>query len=173
MDFLSWNHAGYALACALVVMMAFLMGRNWEQSHSHISVATNNGSAKERIVLFVIDDHLNRSERLLVELKHADAIDVRSSQSIQKEARELLAENQLYMQSTAQPDNPALAAVLDHLGRVLVEVANEPDGLTPQKIARLQKEMNTSGLLFQIRVLRTKVNGQANHYSGQTKGTTI
>jgi hypothetical protein len=46
-------------------------GSLWQRAHTHPSQAANPAQAKERVVLFILDDHLDRSERLLVELNHA------------------------------------------------------------------------------------------------------
>ena len=76
---------------------------------------------------------------------------------MQEEARELLSANRLYRESVKQAGDPALAAALDHLERVLIEVSNEPAGLSQARLNELQKEMNTDGLLFEVRVLRSRV----------------
>jgi hypothetical protein len=39
-----------------------------------------------------------------------------------------------------------------------MELANEPDKLTEADLNRLRQEMNTDGLLFDIRVLRSRVH---------------
>ncbi len=168
-----WHRLGYALTCALLVVAAFTIGRLWEHRQSQNTVATNNSQGKERVVLLVVGDHLDRSERLLVELNHANNNDPQLTLPIQTEARELLAANRLYRQSADRSSDPLLAAALDHLERVLIEVANEPDGLSRQDIARLQKEMNTDGLLFEIRVLRTKASQQTGNEETAKKGTSI
>jgi hypothetical protein len=40
-----------------------------------------------------------------------------------------------------------MTAALDHLERVLLEVANSPDKLNSADIARIEREMNTDSLL--------------------------
>jgi hypothetical protein len=66
-----------------------------------------------------------------------------------------------------------LTAALDHLERVLLEVANSPDELTSADVTRIEQEMNTQGLLFQIRVLRTKVSEQETHAQVARKGVSL
>ncbi len=41
----------------------------------------------------------------------------------------------------------------------MIEVSNEPAGLSQARLDELQKEMNTDGLLFEVRVLRSRVQG--------------
>ncbi len=48
-------------------------------------------------------------------------------------------------------------ASLDRLERLLMELSNEPDRLTEADLNRIRQEMNTDGLLFDIRVLRSRV----------------
>ncbi|QNI30909.1 hypothetical protein H7849_17565 [Alloacidobacterium dinghuense] len=171
--FLLWPQLAYAAACLVFLAGAFWAGRMWEHAHTKTLQAGNPQQAKERVVLFVLDNHLDRSERLLVQLNHAGAEGENVDLPLQAEARQLLTDNRLYRQSVAQTDDPLLAAALDHLERVLLEVANSPDDLSNTDIARIQQEMNTQGLLFQIRVLRTKVSEQKTNAQASQKGANI
>jgi hypothetical protein len=150
-----WSGLAMAAVCLLVIVSAFFAGRQWE--HRNTLVATNNVNAeqgRQRVVLVVLGDHLDRSERLLVELKHAEPA---TEAPLQAEARDLLSANRLYRESVKQAGDPTLTAALDHLERVLIEVANEPAGLSQARLDELQREMNTDGLLFEVRVLRSRV----------------
>lgn len=168
-----WPQLAYAAACLLVLAGAFFAGRKWEHAHTSSVAAKLEPKAKERIVLFVLDNHLDRSERLLVQLNHASADGSEVDQPLQSEARQLLTDNRLYRQSIAHANDPLLNATLDHLQRVLLEVANSPDGLSSADLARIEKEMNTQNLLFQIRILRTKVAGQGTNAQAAPKGASI
>jgi hypothetical protein len=86
---------------------------------------------------------------------------------LRSEAQELLASNRLVRQSAAQAGDLSVEASLDRLERLLMELANEPGNLTEADINRLRQEMNTDGLLFDIRVLRSRVK------SPETKGVPI
>jgi hypothetical protein len=163
----------YAAACLLLLAGAFLAGRIWEHTHTRPTVAANPQQAKERVVLFVLDNHLDRSERLLVQLNHSGAEGETVDLPLQAEARQLLTDNRLYRQSVAQSKDPLLNAALDHLERVLLEVVNSPYELSSADIARIEQEMNTQGLLFQIRVLRTKVSEQKRNAQAIQKGAIL
>jgi hypothetical protein len=163
----------YAAACLLLIAGSFWAGRFWEHVHSKPLVAGSEQQTRERVVLFVLDNHLDRSERLLVRFNHAGGEGDNVDFPLQKEAQQLLSDNQLYRQSAANAKDPVLNAALDHLERVLLEVANSGAELTSRDIASIQKEMNTPGLLFEIRVLRARVSERKTAADAIRKGATI
>jgi hypothetical protein len=152
-----WRAAVLAVGCAALVAAAFVGGRVWERHAAKTAnVAGNAGpQAKQRVVLVVLADHLDRTERLLVALEHADSSDQAENAELQTEARELLASNRLYRATASDAGDPVLAGALDRLEGVLAEIANDPN-LTAEDLARVRKEMNTEGILFEIRVLRER-----------------
>jgi hypothetical protein len=162
-----------AMACALLMAAAFVAGRFWQRRQMPTTAMTTDPQARQRVVIWVLGDHLDRSERLLVELNHADGKDAAEALPIQSEARELLAANRLLRQSAKQTGDPALDAALDRLERLLVEIANEPNGLTEADLNRLRQEMNTDGLLFDVRVLRSRVMEQQPNPASGSKGVPI
>jgi len=172
-QFFYFPQFAYVAACLLMLAVAFVAGRMWEHAHTKPAVAANPQQAKERVVLFVLDNHLDRSERLLVQLNHSGVEGEKVDFPLQAEARQLLMDNRLYRQNVAQSKDPLLNAALDHLERVLLEVANSPDELSSANIARIEQEMNTQGLLFQIRVLRTRVSEQKQNVQGIQKGAIL
>lgn len=181
-----WQHkwalgfAGAAVALAAVVLIAFYSGRWWEQRREP-QMAAANGAAPQRVILYVISDHLDRSQRLLAELNDPD--EAARDHGLQATARELLTENRLYQQSSQQNSgqgnnmahgaaaaaDSSLQAILNDLEPVLVELANQPDHLKPEEIIRLRKELNTGSVLFEIRVLRSKVREQEPNAVGTGK----
>jgi hypothetical protein len=159
-----WMGLSYATACGLLVSSAFIAGTLWEKNQTHPTTATKPATPalKEKVVLVVLGDHLDRSERLLVELKHADVDSAEMVSPLREEAKSLLAANRVCLKSATQGDDPELKTALDDLNRLLDQLANQPEGLNSAAIARLQSEMNSDGLLFEVRVLRSRIpQGQA------------
>jgi hypothetical protein len=146
----------YAAACALLVAGAFYAGRVWEHSRSQNTAHNNAPKPKQPVVVVVLGDHLDRSERLLVELKHVDAENSAMMPPLRDEARSLLAANRVCRQNAEKTGDPELEGALDHLDHLLSEMANQPGGLNAAAIARLKEEMNADGLLFEVRVLRSR-----------------
>jgi hypothetical protein len=167
---------GYALATALLVSCAFYAGQVWEQHHHPGMTAVRQTPApppKQPIVVVVLDDHLDRSERFLVELKHADLDSAATDSPMRDEARSLLAANRVCRKNAAQADDPELNTALNHLDSLLAEAANEPGGLNAQNITKLQDEMNSDGVLFEVRVLRSRIAHRKGSGDDAAKGGTI
>jgi hypothetical protein len=168
-----WKTVGLVTACALLLALVFMGGRIWERQKSNAArvTASPNRQASQRLVVVVLTDHLDRTERLLVTLDHAKAGDSVENSVLQTQAQELLASNRLYRMSANEAGDPALAAALERLERVLAEVANEPT-LSAADLDRVRKEMNTEAILFEIRVLLSKTpNGMSGAERG--KGVSI
>ena len=152
-------------ACAGLLVFGFVAGRLWErkQGQPAQTIAGNPVQQKppvahpqERVVVVVLSDHLDRTERLLMELKHADTGNAETVSPLRDEARTLLVANRICRKNTKQDDDPDLAAALDRLDPLLAALASQPASLDSAGIARLQEEMNSDRLLFEVRVLRSR-----------------
>ena len=89
-------------------------------------------------------DHLDRTERLLVQVEHSESRDATENAQLQSEAQELLASNRLYRVTASNTSDAALAGALDRLEGVLAEIANNPN-LTAGDLKRVRNDMNTRG----------------------------
>lgn len=165
-----WLGLTAATACALLVAAAFYAGRAWEHRQPHPTVANNPQPPEHRVVVVLLSDHLDRSERLLVELKHIDADDTEMIPGLRDEARRLLAANRSCRQDAEKKGDPATTEALDHLNRLLTELADQPDGLNSAAIAKLQHDMEADGLLFEVRVLRSRLPDRLPKQSSHLKG---
>jgi hypothetical protein len=96
-----------------------------------------------------IANHLDAAERLLTEVNHSSGP---LDEDTRDQAHALLLKNAVYVRSAQDNGDLADTAVLENLGRVLTTLDNEP--VTPHSTWRIQLEMNTSGLLLDIRILR-------------------
>jgi hypothetical protein len=161
--------AGVALVLAAIAGAAFYSGQLWEHKREQQAAVAASPQAGQQIILFVVSDHLDRSQRLLAELN--DPEHAAADHDLQKTARELLTANRLYRQSSrldqkglnqgsAAEENASLEAILDDLEPVLIELANQPGELDRTKIVQLRKQLNTGGLLFEIHVLRSRAHPQ-------------
>jgi hypothetical protein len=148
-----------ALASLALVGASFWAGRLLEGRHRETNLALQAPPSQPgRVVLLVVRDHLDRSERLLVELDHVGHFARMDGGPLEREAVDLLEDNRLYRQTIAMSRDPALAQLLERLDRVLVEVAHESASLHGGDLARMREHMNLDGLLFELRVVRDRHN---------------
>lgn len=167
----NWRAAATLMGCAILLGAVFIGGRYWERFSAKTSSVATNAQTAQRVVLVVLTDHLDRSERMLVQLEHAGQNDQAGNVQLQSEARELLASNRLYRVTASNAGDPELAGALDRLEGVLAEIANDPN-LSAADITRVRKDMNTKGILFEIRVLRSRSSDQESG-ARTAKGETI
>jgi Putative zinc-finger len=167
-----WGKPAWALATAAAVVMAFLAGRAIEQrqqlrdlrsagSNAVVGPATtvsgrsasDEASARERVLLVAVGDHLERSQMVLVELVNARPQKDLDISAERQSADELLASNRLYRQTAVRLGQANIASVLDDLERVLVEVARGPSQLSVQELAEIQQRIEAQGILFKVKII--------------------
>ena len=138
-------------AFAAVVAAAFIAGMLTE--HQRIGNG-NHRQAGERVLLIAIGDHLDRSQIVLAELKHASAtgIDLAGERET---ARDLLTDNRLLRQTAARAGEALSLSVLDELERVLLDIANSPSSMTGADIEAIQRRIDNEGLLLKVRIVST------------------
>jgi hypothetical protein len=167
-----WRGLAYGAGVAVLIAGAFYAGRIFEQHKKQQTVAQQKQAPpqiKQPVFVVVLSDHLERSERLLVELKHVDASNSEMMPPLRDEARSLLDANHKCRHDAEQGDDPELRSALDRLDVLLGELANQPGGLNAGAITRLQDEMTSDRLLFEVRVLRSRI---PNRQGGKTPRTT-
>ncbi len=155
-----WLSLSAFATCALLVTAAFYAGRVWEHRQPRTPVAQAPAPAPQRVVILVLSDHLDRTERLLVELKHADADDSAIISPMRDQARTLLAANGRFREDAEKAGDPDLSAALDRLQTLLTELTSQPGGLNAAALDHLRHEMDTDRLLFEVRVLRSRIPDQ-------------
>jgi hypothetical protein len=137
---------------------AFLAGRQWPIPAEPAAprVAAFPPEASERIRLAAIRDHLDRTERVLLDLMNAQggAIDVSAQQTW---AGELIDASRLYRAASRRAGDEGVASVLDDLERNLLEIVHGPSHLTPAELAAMQLRLDAAALLFKVRVLSSEL----------------
>jgi hypothetical protein len=145
-------------ACGVVaalIIAAFFAGRITKKSAPG-SEAADAGKVRERVLVVAVGDHLGRSEMVLVELENTEPEKGQKFVNIsaeQKRAEGLVEENRLYRQTALEDGDTAMASTLDELERVLLDIANSPDEVTPAQFESLQKRIESKGILFKVRVV--------------------
>jgi hypothetical protein len=176
---LGWPRPALAAAVVVLVVAAFVTGRQWPApAPATVVVAPAAGlaaDASERVRLAAVGDHLERSERVLLDLVNADGADGVDGLSadvsaLQAGAADLIEANRLYRNASVQAGDEAVAGVLDDLERNLLEVVNGPSSLTAAQLDAVRVRVEAAALLFRLRVLSTELRERelASAASGKT-----
>ena len=118
-------------------------------------------SGSDRVLMVAVGDHLDRTEMILVELAHTRAegkIDISAERDV---AQSLVNENRLYRQTAQHSKDPEIASVLDEVERVLIDIAHRPDSVSAKELEALQKQIESQGVLFKMRVVESKVKARS------------
>jgi hypothetical protein len=141
----------------VLVLAAFLVGRYWPGSEPVPVEQLSVDRVRERILLASVADHLERSQRVLVELLNrsgGDGVDILADQ---RQARDLLDANRIYRLSAAAAGEPAVSNVLDELERILVEITHASSTLSAPELAGIRDRIESQGILFKVRVIGSRM----------------
>jgi hypothetical protein len=144
----AWPGIGIA-AAALLLLTVFGTHINRTNETKHNLAVNGHGPLTTQPTDPAIANHLEAAERLLTEVNNASGS---LDDNTREQAHDLLLKNSVYVRNARDSGDLAEAAVLENFGRVLTTLDNEPP--TPHSTLRLRLEMNTSGLLLDIRILR-------------------
>jgi hypothetical protein len=160
----AWSPARLAWvgAIALIVAAAFAAGRLTHETAPAPTTTARAGSdetARQRVLLVDLGEHLDQSQRVLVELASAEAnpdgLDISTERD---RAQQLLAANRLYRETAVNAGDPAMASLLEDLERVLVDVAAGPTTMSKGDLDSIQKRISDKELLFKVGVVSTQVH---------------
>ena len=158
-------------AAAAVLAIAFFAGVWWHSrnaGNAPVNVARNGApasaggapasagtsigaTASDRVLLVVVGDHLESSERMLAELANANpkqTFDVSSDR-----AADLVASNRMYRQTAVTRGDRRIASLLSDLEPILVELSHAGKTLSPDELAAIQKRIESKQLLLKVRVM--------------------
>jgi hypothetical protein len=161
-----------------LVILAFVAGR-WTGQPVPMGDQTDAAKVRERVLVVAVGDHLGRTEMVLMELENAPAQKGQKAIKIsetQRRAEDLVEENRLYRQTALKEGDQAIVSTLDELERILLDIANSPDELTPAAFETIRKRIEEQGLLFKVRVVKQglderKANPDAKPAEGKARGT--
>lgn len=152
----SWKLAGVV---AVLVVGAFLFGHFWRGPSGTVSrdQSADAYQIRERLLRTEVGDHLERSQRVLVEFVNTDLSGRASFATEQARAADLVAYGRLYRHSAEETGDAALGELLEDLERVLVEVANGPPDATPRELSDLRARIDEQDLVFRLRVVAAEL----------------
>ncbi len=148
-----------------VLALAFYIGR-WSRNVSGPlgEAAVDAGKVRERVLVVAVGEHLGKSEMILMELANSQPVEngqkLINISAAQRRAEDLVEENRLYRQTAIESGDQAMASTLDELQRILLDVANSPDEVTPAQFESIQKRIASQGILLKVRVVRQELRAQ-------------
>jgi hypothetical protein len=108
--------------------------------------------ARERILTRTVAVHLESSERLLTELANSETDGAVDLSAERRWAQDLLTANRLYRQSARNGGRSRIAALLDELEPLLLEIAHGPSEIPADEIEDLRARIEDQSILFKMRV---------------------
>ncbi len=163
-----WAFAG---GIAALVVIAFLTGALWRQTRPQPQQATvlspgpidNTGATadlRERLLLAVVGEHLERTELVLIELLNAHGAGSVDISTEQVRAQELVSENRLYRQTAQSVGNLPIVSLLEQLDLILTEVAGGPSAIPAADLDAMRRRIEGQNLLFKVQVVRSALGAQ-------------
>ncbi len=165
------------IASLAAVVLAVVIGLQLTPGTTDITpgATRETTSQPERALLIAMDEHLERSELLLVELMNADIGQAGSTDAVRlgfelAAADDLLLSSRLYKQTAAHTGNIELASMLEDLERVLVEIARGPQELKREDLDALQTRIADDDLLFKVRVVNDEIRKRQQAIASVSEG---
>jgi hypothetical protein len=160
---LRWDRLALAGAAAVLVLAAFLAGRLSPRATPAAVPATvadaGTGAAapaaapdvnRDRILLTSVAEHLDRSERVLLDIMNAPDGDISTEQQW---AADLVTASRLYRQDAIDAGEQAVASTLDDLERNLLEIIHSPARISAADLEQIRRRIDAAALLFKVRIL--------------------
>lgn len=158
-----WLPAGPALAPRLVwgggvaaaIVLAFYVGRAGRQE-SLAPTSAGTGAlvaARERVLDAEVEEHFERSQRVLTDLVNIDPATPVVLASDQQRAADLVAAGRVYRRTADALGETATSELLEDLERVLLDVANGSPDPTADEIDSWRQRIDQQDLVFRLRVV--------------------
>jgi hypothetical protein len=148
-----------ALSLVLVASLAFMLGRQANQSNSPVPQLQELPSAVAlseldtgRLLTSSVSGHLEQLNLAFTQF----SIQPETSRAEAERATDMLITNRLYRKSAAAQGKHQLARFLADLEPLLIELAYEAHKATPESLNRMQKEVRDT-LLFRVRVMNQQL----------------
>ncbi len=151
------DRLAFASAAAMVVLVAFVAGRQWDRqpaapvTQSAKESAAPDANSSRRILLTSVADHLDRTERVLTDIMNAS--DHRDISTEQRWADDLLTTSRLYRQDAMDAGEQSVASILDELERNLIEIVHSPARISAADLEQIRRRIDAAALLFKVRVM--------------------
>ena len=151
----AWPRLAWGGGVAAAVMLSFFVGRSgWTAVGSSPAPSPSAVHvARERVLDAEVEDHLERSQRVLTEVANFDASTPVVLTSDRDRAADLVAAGRVYRRTADALGETATSGLLEDLERVLLDVANGSTQPTAAEIEALRNRIDQQDLVFRLRVV--------------------
>ncbi|HEY1308019.1 MAG TPA: hypothetical protein VGF24_30910 [Vicinamibacterales bacterium] len=149
-----WALAG---GMAALLVAAFMLGRVWEQAPRRDAPSTDARTLRERLLQAEVEDHLDRSQRVLVDLVNADDTVADAFAGERMRAADLVAAGRLYRRSADAIGDVEMRDLLEDVERILVDVANEPSDGSSKDLTDVRMRITEQDLVFRLRLAASEI----------------
>ena len=153
----------FAVGAVALAAGSFALGRVWAPAPApgpSIESVADAGTIGERLLRTEVEEHLERSQRVLVELVNADDSAPVMLASDRERAADLVAAGRLYRRSIGESGDADTRDLLEDIERVLVEIANGPDAETSNDLSGVRARISNQDLIFRLRVMTSAMRAR-------------
>lgn len=152
---------GLAAVILAVILWQFDLNFSRTVPGEPVPAAADAEAHRSAVLLTAVSDHIEQSEFVLVELANAEPQDAALDVSLERTAAgDLVSAGRLYRETARQTGDLELAALLEELELVLVEIARGPEALSAQQLEDLRAQIDQQELIFKLRVLAADVRAR-------------
>ena len=162
-----WTLAG---GMAVLLIASFTLGRVWERAPQRVDAPRVAGASSprggatdavtERLLRAEMEDHLERSQRVLVDVVNADDAEGVSLASDRTRAADLVADGRLYRRAADRIGDVEMRDLLEDVERVLVDVANGSSAPASKELNDVRTRIDEQDLVFRLRVAASEIQEQ-------------
>jgi len=153
----SFEFPRWALAASVAALAvgSFALGRIWDTPTTSPQQVANSDARElsERMLRSEVEEHLERSQRVLVELANTDDSAPVLLASDRERAADLVAAGRLYRRSAEEMGDADTRDLIEDVERVLVEIANGPDVESSNDLSQVRARITDQDLIFRLRVM--------------------
>lgn len=148
----------FAVGTVALAIGAFSLGRVWDPAPapSTDSVAEVT-DISDRLLRSEVEEYLERSQRVLVELVNTDDDAPVMLASDRERAANLVADGRLYRRSIGENGDADTRDLLEDVERVLVEIANGPEAETSNHLSGVRARISNQDLIFRLRLMTAEM----------------
>ncbi len=151
-----------AWAAAVAALVALGVAGTWGPAPTgpptRRLAAHDANARRERVLLTALDDHFAQTEVLLVELLNAPSRAADTFVFERTTADDSVASGRLYRATARETGETQLAATLDDLEGVLVEVARSRETPSRAEVADWRQRIESDDLLFKVRAVTNDIH---------------